>query len=52
MRFESEGAASVALEKAREESDGKISVNDGEVEPSILEGSFRYYSCQNNLLEI
>ena len=49
MRFETEGTASVALERMKQECEGKVSVNGEEVEPSILEGSFCYYACQNTL---
>ncbi|KAI0228354.1 hypothetical protein LSAT2_021162 [Lamellibrachia satsuma] len=38
LRFETEGSASVALDKAKDANEGKISINGGEVEYNVLEG--------------
>ena len=40
MRFETEGAASIAVEKMKENNDGKISINGTEVEYRVLDGLF------------
>ena len=40
MRFETEGAASIAVEKMKEDNDGKISINGEEVEHRVLDGWF------------
>ena len=52
LRFETEGSASVALDKAKDANEGKISINGGEVEYNVLEGLFTCCACCFTLQEV